>query len=1114
MVLLAAWLSASAASADPALGETPAPPPTLMRFPNSHGNRIVFVAHGNLWTVAGSGGSASRLTSDSGRDAAPRYSPDGRWIAFTASYQRNQDVYVIPAGGGEARRLTFSGGNGPGSASGSADNLVVTWTPDSQAVVFLSGRSSWNRKITRLYRVPVDGGLPTALPLDHAGLMSYGPNDHIIAYTRIFYDFDAWKRYDGGQAPDLYTYDFDTRKLDRITDWKGTDTAPMWFGRRIYFLSDRDARRRANLWVYDQDTGQTRAVTHFTGYDIDFPSLGTNGDRRGTITFQQGGKLWAIDLPSERMREVRVEVPDDGVRTGIRYVDAKSAIRAADIAGNPDYALSPDGARAAFSARGDIFIVPTGTAPAGPGPVRNLTRTSDADEDHPAWSPDGKLIAYMTDASGEQQIAIRPADGGPERRLTRFRTGYFYAPVWSPDGRTLAVADANHRLWLVGIDAAEPRQVAQDAHREIHDAAFSPDGRWLAFSLQRENQQLAIHLHEIATGHDTVVSSPMNSDSHPLFSADGRYLIFVSKRHELPVLSDSETNVATLKSDGIYVATLRDGSASPFGTTAAVPEKHGTGAGTGTQAVPVPLRIDLDGLMRRVVPLPIPPADIGAIDVRGDRIFYRTRPPKLIDGDLPGEASVLHAYDLRAHADETIVEGLDDDVLSADGSRVLYERDKEWHVADARSGQGRDARLPLDGMRARIDPRQEWREMFGNVWRLDRDLFFSAAMNGDDWQAMHDAYASFLPLLGSRSDLNYLLTQLQGELGNSHMFIRGGGDDDQRMVSAPTKFLGVDYALDAASGRYRFAKIYGGDGSRPEERSPLAAPGIDVHENDVLLAVDGHALRAPVDPDSLFVGLDGPVTLTVAKAADGVPHEVVVDPISSEMALREHDWIEHNRQKVDRLSGGRIAYVYLPDFQDLGTRQFVRQFYPQIDKQALIVDVRYNAGGFTSQLVLERLRRMVIGRYVNRERGTETLPDEVLDGPKVTIINHYSASDGDQFPYFFRQYGLGQVIGSRTWGGVRGIAGPWRLLDGGFVTVPKDALYSPQGNWIIENHGVDPDIEVEDVPGEYLDDHDVQLETGVRMLIDQLDHHPTVIAPPPALLPAYPPDGEVPPGGR
>ena len=1118
-VALAATLLVSAAppalaDAAPAEGNR-----ALMRFPNQHGNEIVFVAHGNLWVVDRAGGTARRLTADTGQDLMPRYSPDGKWIAYTASIQGNRDVYVIPAAGGPARRLTFhsdiTGKLAP--TRWGPDNMVVTWTPDSKNIIFLSRRNAWSSWITLPFSVPLAGGLATQLPLDRAGFMTYGPDGHSIAYTRIFRDFRTWKRYDGGLAQDVFTYDFNSHALTRITDWKGTDTSPMWAGRRIYFLSDRDSNRRANIWVYDLDSKQFSQVTHFTDYDIEFPSLGDAGPD-GAITFQQGGDLYVLDLPTQALHKLDVRVPDDGTRTGPRMVKVRSAIRDVDVAQQTDFAVSPNGKRALFSARGDIFSVP-----AEHGAIRDLTNTSTADEDHPSWSPDGRTIAYSTDVTGGQQIAVRPATGGAERILTHFATGYFYAPLWSPDGSMLAFSDNDHRLWIAGLDGSAPKQVAQDSYEEIHDQSWSPDGKWLAYSLKRANQQRGIYLYDVVGGHATLVSRHDENDQTPVFTPDGKSLVFVSARHENPTPSESEFNVATLKQSGLYVATLARDQASPMAPRsdegayeADKKDKpdhrdksdHDEAWKPGNAR---PLHIDLDGLMDRVAPLPVPANDFAGLDARGSRIFYQTTPLQLIEGALPGEKPALHAYDLDKRKDETILEGLDSYSLSADGSHVLFKQGSDYSIAETKAGGGERHALPLDDMGMRVLPTQEWSEMFNSAWRLERDFFYSEKTNGVNWQAVHDSYAKLLPLLGSREDLNYLIGQVQGELGNSHTYV-GGGDDQDPTPSAPVALLGVDFALDAASGHYRFAHIYRGDDTRERYRSPLNAPGLNVHDGDTLLAVNGQVLKAPTDPYSLFVDVQGPVTLTISSGA-GPSRDILVDPVKTEMSLREQGWIDHNRAIVDKLSGGRVAYIYLSDMESLGMEQFVRQFYPQMDKQALIVDDRWNGGGNIDQILLERLRRVLVGMSTNREHAAMTIPQQLIVGPKICLLNQYSASDGDIFPYYFRKYGLGPLLGMRTWGGVRGIRGNWNLLDGGYITVPEDSLYGVDGQWVIENHGVDPDITLENEPGDLLAGHDRQLETAVSMMMDKLGKQPHVETPDatrpnlpqaPPLLPAYP----------
>ncbi len=569
---------------------------------------------------------------------------------------------------------------------------------------------------------------------------------------------------------------------------------------------------------------------------------------------------------------------------------------------------------------------------------------------------------------------------------------------------------------------------------------------------------------------------------------------------------------------GIYVATLRKDEPSPFAPRSDEGAVEPSRKPQEQQPAPwkpgasAPIQIDFDGLMTRAVPLPIPVADIAGLDARGEKIFYQVVPPQMLEGTLPGEKKALRVYDLAARQDGLIVEDVDDYSLSADGRKVLYKKTGgSYEIVDAKASPGKPAPLDLSHMRTQIRPTGEWAEMFENAWRLERDLFVIPQMNGVDWQAVHDAYGKLLPLAGSREDLNYLIGEVQGELGNSHTYV-GGGDDGDLTPRTPTVLLGVDFALDPASRRYRFAKIYPGDNTRPQYRSPLTEPGVDVRAGDYLLAVNGRELMAPADPFSLFVGLDDqPVTLTVAASPTGKRREVTIQPIASELYLRTKDWVDHNRAIVDRLSGGRIGYVYLSDMEALGMEQFVREFYPQLDRRALIVDDRWNGGGFIDQIVLARLRRILIGMTTDRERARMTIPQQLLVGPKVCLINHLSASDGDLFPYYFRRYGIGPLIGTRTWGGVRGIRGTWALLDGGYITVPEMSVYGLDSQWVIENHGVDPDIEVDTDPGQLEAGHDAQLEAAVDYLMKALAKHPGGLPPPPRPLPAYPPNGQVPP---
>ena len=1049
-------------------------PTTLMRFPNVGRDHMVFEANGSLWTVPRIGGSATRLTQTSGQDMMPRYSPDGRWIAYTGVHAGIANVYVVPAEGGKPRQLTVF--SKPGRTRGFRDNLVLTWTPDGISVVFLSRRMSWNGWLERPFTVSLEGGLPVPLPIERAGALTYGPGGNSIAVENVLRDFEPRKRYNGGQAQQISTFDLGTHAVRQIAPTDAVNSSPMWVGREIYFLSDRDPHRRANLWVADLDTNKVHELTHFTDYDIDFPSYGS-----GAISFQQGGKLWSFDLASKRLLAVDVTVPESSVQAQPRAVSVGGLIRtdivpqSSSSVQNPDYAISPDGAAAAFSARGDLYLVPVGE-----DKWRNLTNTSTADEDHPAFSPDGRSLAYTTDRNGEEQLAIRPLDGGSERLLTHFHSGYLYTPVWSPDGRSIAIPDVQHRLWLVSLDGGEPSCVATDPQTEIHDASFSPDARWLVFSTQRSSGVSAIHLYEIATKRDTIISTPLNDDFHPIFSAEGGYLFFISRRHELEAPSESQRVFARVKSDGIYAVSLSKDLPSPF--------DHPRVKDTNAQARLPRVSVDFDGLMDRVAALPMPASDITSFELRGNNIFYSTRPVATLEGVLPGEKAALHTFDLGTLKTTTLVEELASSEIAADGNHVLYNTDEgTWHSLNLAAQPRRDTLLDTKGLQSTVNPRQEWVEMFERTWRLDRDVFFDPGMDGVNWQRVHDAYAKFLPLLGTRDDLNYVISEMQGELASSHMVVSGGDTGDTSAPAPAPVLLGVDFELDKASSRYRLGRIYRGDNSRPAERSPLTAPGLEVKEGDYLLAVNGTELQAPTNPYTLLLGLKGKVTLTISRTARGPGRTISVQPLRSEQALRQEDWIRRERETVDALSGGKLAYVFLPDMGEDGAEQFTRQYFPQIDKAGLIIDVRFNRGGYLSPFLIEMLNRKITGRFINREGGGEFRPRELMTGPKVCLINEFTSSDGEQFAYFFNQAALGQLVGKRTAGSVRGTSGSWDLLDGGSVTFPINALYAESGKPLIEGRGVAPGVEVDNSSMGSFGTHDQQLDSAIKLALRQLE---------------------------
>jgi tricorn protease len=1072
----------------------------LMRYPTIHDNTIVFEAAGNLWKVNRHGGTAIRLTSEKGYDEMPRFSPDGKTIAFTGQYEGNTDVYTIPAEGGQAQRMTFHSDvtTDPPKRWG-PDNMVIGFTPNGKHIVFLSRRDTPNSWYAQLFEMPAQGGLPTQLPVPKGGTLSFNADGSKMAYNRIFRNFRNWKDYYGGLAQDIWIYNFKTHKVKRVTHWKGTDTFPMWYKHKIYFASDRGPDRTLNIWVYSPGSKKFHEVTHFKTYDVDWPSLGNNG-----IVFTDGGHLYVLDLPSEKLHRIKVDVPDDGKHTRARIVDAHKTMQ--------DFAIAPNGKRGLFAARGDVFTVPEQH-----GATRNLTRTSGAREQHPAWSPNGQWVAYVTDESGESEIAIEPAGGLKKpTQLTRLKDVYLHEPVWSPGSKRIAFSGSNNTLYYVDVHSHKVTKVDQDKRAAIRDYHWSPDGRWLAYSKNNASHVSQIYLYNVANHKSAKIGNGRNDDRDPTFGPKGKYLFFISKRHENPTFSETEFNIATLKMDGIYVATLNKKTESPFPPRTDKGAKRKKGQSSHKHkhkswqpGAIKPIHIDLKGLMSRAVPVAIPSADIHNLTVAHGRIYYVTTPPFTYNGPLAGAKAKLHAYDIDKRKDHTLVDDLDGYALAADGSRLIYRHGKHYTIRNAAPDKKKhEHKLDMSHMKVRIDPRAEWNEIYHQAWRLYRDMFYNPKMNGRDWDKIGKRYAKLLPLAGSREDINYLVGQMIASLSNSHTYVFGG-DRGMDKETHRTGLLGVDFGLNQSAGRYYFKRIHPGDNTRPGYRSPLTEPGVDVKQGDYLLAVNGVPLKAPTDPYKLFVDTAGEdVVLTVADNASGAnKRHVTVKTIDNEMKVRLKAWIDHNRAYVNKRSAGKIGYIYLSDMGRLGMNQFIRQFYTQLGKQALIIDDRWNGGGNIDPIVLERLRRKLVGMMTTRLRAPKTEPSRLMYGYMATLINHYSASDGDIFPFYFRKYGLGPLIGTRTWGGVRGYFGDNELLDGGELVVSRFSLYGLHSNWVMENHGVEPDIKVDALPGDRMGGKDAQIDTAIHYLMKKIKANPPKLPPPPKWLPPYPPKG-------
>jgi tricorn protease len=1093
----------------------------LMRFPDVYKDKIVFSYAGDLWLASTSGGVARRITTSPGLELFPKFSPDGKWIAFTAQYDGNFNVYVMPSEGGQPRQLTWLPDVGNVPERMGPNNEVITWYPDSRRILFLSRRSTFNTWFGQLYTVSIDGGLPEKFPLPKGGLTSFSPDGTKIVYNRIFRNFRTWKRYTGGLAQDLWLYDLKANTIERLTHYPGTDTFPMWHGNTIYFTSDRGPEKRLNLYSLDLGSRKVTQLTHFTDFDVMWPSLGPD-----SIIFENGGYLYLFDLKSEKVRKLTIYLPGDRDQILPHWENVSKLISSFD--------LSPDAKRALFTARGDVF-----TVPAEHGSIRNLTETPGIQERNAAWSPDGRWIAYISDRTGENQLYIRPqSQAGKEIQITTTNKVFLLPPVWSPDSTKLLYADSTLHLYYVDIHDKQPVLIDQGKYADLTDYVWSPDSKWVAYAKQANNYNSAIYLYSLADKKISAVTSSFTNSWDPWFDPAGRYLYFLSNRTYNEVLGVYDMEFANPKATGIYAVTLRSDLPSPFAPRSdeAAVEKPKASDETRTKGKNEEkseqeetlknFRIDLAGIENRVVGLPIPPGNLQNVQANKENVFYVSTPTIGLSGPLPGESPEIHVFNLEKRKDSVLIAGANNYTLSFDGKKLLYaapaapapgaealleEGGKQltYGIIDAKPPEKEphhvgEGALNLASMEMNVDPPAEWKEIFDDVWRQERDYFFEKSMNGVDWAAVRNKYKALLPYVADRYDLNYILGEMIGELGNSHTYVGGGDFPDLHPVNVG--LLGVDFGVDKANGLYQFKKIYPGQNWDPSVRSPLTEPGVRVKEGDYLLAVNGKPLRVPTNPYSLFVNTaDQDVTLTVNSkpTAEGA-WDVMVKPIRSELNLRELDWIETNREKVDKASGGRIGYVYLPDMEADGLNEFVRQYFPQIRKEGIIFDVRYNGGGFVDQIILEHLRRILVGMEAARNFKSDTIPENVFNGYMACLSNRYTASDGDYFTYFFKKYKLGPVIGERTWGGVRGIRGYIPEVDGGYFTRPEFSLYGLDSHWVIENHGVEPDIVVDNRPDLVVKGQDPQLEKAIEVLMKEIEEHPKKLPPRPPDLPAYP----------
>jgi tricorn protease len=1082
---LALLVSLGAAQASPG-GE----PTRLLRYPDIARDQVVFVYAGDLWTAPAEGGQARRLTSHPGDELYPKFSPDGKWIAFTGQYDGNDDVDVVPAGGGEPRRLTFH----------PASDMVLGWSPDGR-ILFRSNRASDLPDFARLFLVSPEGGVPEMLNLPRASLVSFSPDGRRLAFNYTSQEFRTWKRYRGGWKSPIAIWDLKNLTYEALPTTEAMDMFPMWHGNGVYFISDRDGIM--NLFRMDLDTKKATQLTHYEEYDVKWPSLGPEA-----IAYENGGLLYAYDLKKNEPRQIPIFVASDEVTARPEFKPAANRLNWFEI--------SPTGARAVVEARGEVF-----TLPAEHGSPRNLSATPGAHELNPVWSPDGKWIAYLSDRSGEFELYIQLQKGGEPIRVTTNGddTRYLYSPAWSPDSKKIAYSDKKLRLWWVDIEKKQPALVGATEFYTRLAASWSPDSLWLAYTKPLNAQgKEAVFLYSLEEKKEHQVSEGFYEDFNPVFDPEGKYLYFLSTRFFYPINSALDQRFGYFNTTGIFALTLQADEAAPFGPrsdeekeaeekkaeTAAKEEKgreKKTEEKPAEKPVVKPIRIDLPGLARRVSQVPVPASQYRHLVARKDKLFYMSAPIESNQFAAPGPPPMgsLHLFDTKKREDKVLLQGIGGYEADKEGAKVVYAAGETLGIVEAAAGKKvGDGKLDTAALQVRSDPREEWPELLREAWRLERDFYWDPGLGGADWKAIGKRYESLLPWVAHRSDLNYIIGEMIAELNTSHTYVGGGDMPPRKRVGVG--LLGAD--LEPESGLFRIKKIYPGENWSEAARSPLTEPGLKVKEGDYLIAVEGTPVRADREPYAYFQNLaDRLITLQIndkpeAKGA----WEILVKTIGSEAELRYLNWVERNRRQVEKATGGRVAYMHVPDTFVNGIIMFDKYFQGQQGKDGLIVDERYNHGGWSPDFYTEKLGRRPLLALAPRE-GKEFLPQAAFFGPKIMLVNERAGSGGDLFPYYFKKEKIGPLVGTRTWGGVVGMGGYPPMLDGSSVTAPGWAWWEPNpqggGEWVVENYGVDPDVTVEQRPDLEARGHDPQLEKAIELALEGLKTMAAPLSKPP-----------------
>lgn len=1066
----------------------------LLRFPDIHGDRIVFSYAGDLWTVSSSGGVATRLTAHPGLELFPKFSPDGNQIAFTGQYDGDEQVYVMPSVGGIPTQLTYYPARGPLPPRWGYDNQVYDWSPDGESVLFRSLRYSTDLSDSRLFLVASGGGLPVPLAMPESGAGVLSPDGTQVVYSPLFRDFRTWKRYEGGWAQELYIFDRDSHEVERVTDHPRADRDPMWIGNAIYFNSDRDGV--SNLYVFDRRNQETSQLTRHDTWDVRWPS----DDGEARIVYELNGELEVYSIVDRRARRLSITVPSDGVSMRPARVSASALVE--------DFELSPKGERVLFVARGDVF-----TAPIEHGPTRNLTRSSEAHDKWARWSPDGSQVAFVSDLSGEDEIYLVSQDGRDEPvRLTDGGGAMRYAPVWSPSGDALAFGDKDGKLYVVDVETETVTEVADEARGQLRDYTWSPRGGYLAFSLTEESEFSSIFVWTRSDHTLRRVTAPEFHEWNPAWDPDGNYLFFLSDRQFAPQLGSFEWNYLVDRETGIYALALRKDVDHPLPPesdevtleTQETDETDASEAGEDNDDErgednrgadnddagddETPIVIDFDGLSRRVARLPVEFDNYGGLSAGAGRVFF-IRGSAAYYGRTSDIPRALQRFVFEDRETTTIAEGISGYARSHDAEKLLVREGGGFKVYPAGDGDAKD--VSTAGLMVDRVPAEEWRQIFDEVWRRFRDFFYVENMHGYDWEALRERYRPLLAHVAHRSDLNYVMGEMVAELSVGHAYITGG--DWAAPSRSDVALPGAIIEADPASGRYRLVKIFPGHNEEERYRAPLTEIGVDAREGDYLLAIDGEDLRTDDNPYRMLRHhADRVVRLSLndQPGLDG-SREVMFRPITSERSLRYLEEVSSNRTRVAALSDGRVGYLHVPDMGAEGIQEFIKWFYGQIRMEGLVIDVRGNGGGNVSQMIIERLRRSLLGtRFARTYDGPGTYPSTVFHGHLVCVLDEDSASDGDIFPYRFREAGLGPLIGKRSWGGVVGITDHGPLIDGGTVNVPQFGTNAVDGSWVIEGIGVEPDIVVENDPKSVIAGRDPQLERAVEEVLRMMREEP------------------------